>query len=90
MHRLSAHQWETNVLIGFMADAQIGHSLSRLYSVMGEKQVESVYCDFIKLPTDSGTSPLDGFFSFFLSAIFVPKIIHLTIIHTRMELYTAA
>ena len=34
---------------------RIGHSLSGLYSVMGEKQVESVYCDFTKLPTESGT-----------------------------------
>ena len=33
---------------------RIGHSLSGLYSVMGTKQVESVYCDFTKLPTDSG------------------------------------
>ena len=33
---------------------QIGHSLSGLYSVMGEKQVESVYCNFTKQPTDSG------------------------------------
>ena len=34
---------------------QIGHSLSGLYSVMmGDKQVESVYCNFTKLPTDSG------------------------------------
>ena len=34
--------------------SQIGHTLSGLYSVMGAKQVESVYCDFTKLPTDSG------------------------------------
>ena len=40
---------------------RIGHSLSGLYSMMGEKQVESVYCDFIKLPTDSGKSyVIDG------------------------------
>ena len=32
----------------------IGHALSGLYSVMGATQVESVYCDFTKLPTDSG------------------------------------
>ena len=32
-----------------------------LYSVMGEKQVESVYCDFTKLPTDSGKNyVIDG------------------------------
>ena len=34
---------------------RIGHSVSGLYSVMGAKQVESVYCDFTKLPTESGT-----------------------------------
>ena len=33
---------------------RIGYSLSGLYSVMGTKQVESVYCDFTKVPTDSG------------------------------------
>jgi hypothetical protein len=33
---------------------RIGHSLSGLYSVTGEKRVESVYCDFNKLPGDSG------------------------------------
>ena len=31
-----------------------GHTLSGLYSVMGGKQVESVYCDFTKIPSDSG------------------------------------
>ena len=34
---------------------RIGHSLSGLYSVMELTQVESVYCDFSKLPADSGT-----------------------------------
>ena len=33
---------------------RIGHSLSGLYSVMGTKRVESVYCDFTKLSTNSG------------------------------------
>ena len=33
---------------------QIGHTLSGLYSVMGDKQIESVFCDFTKIPTDSG------------------------------------
>jgi hypothetical protein len=31
-----------------------GHSLSGLYSVLGTAMVESVYCDFSKLPSDSG------------------------------------
>ena len=36
---------------------RMGHSLSRLYSVIGEKrEVEFVYCNFIKLTTDSGKS----------------------------------
>ena len=44
---------------------RIGHSLSGLYSVMGTEQVESVYCDFTKLPTDSGKSyVIDGLFKF--------------------------
>ena len=29
-----------------------GSAVSGLYSVMGTELVESVYCDFIKLPTD--------------------------------------
>ena len=33
---------------------RIGHTLNGLYSVMEAKRVESVYCDFTKLPTDSG------------------------------------
>jgi hypothetical protein len=32
----------------------IGHSLNGLYSIMGSKMVESVYCDFTKLPSDAG------------------------------------
>ena len=31
---------------------QIGHILSGIYSVRGAKSVESVYCEFAKLPTD--------------------------------------
>ena len=38
---------------------RIGHTLSGLYSVMGAIQVESVYCDFNKLPTDSGMSVVE-------------------------------
>jgi hypothetical protein len=33
---------------------RIGHTLSGLYSVIGNQMVESVYCDFTKLPGDSG------------------------------------
>ena len=32
----------------------IGHNLNGLYSVMGSKMVESVYCNFSKLPSDAG------------------------------------
>jgi hypothetical protein len=32
----------------------IGHTLNGLYSVMGAKMVENIYCDFTKLPSDSG------------------------------------
>ena len=55
---------------------RIGHSLSGLYSVMGTKQIESVYCDFSKLPTDSGTGIwLNNFFFYFslLSLMFLPR-----------------
>ena len=41
---------------------RIGHIFSGIYSVIEEEKVESVYCDFTKLPTDLGTSPLDGNF----------------------------
>ncbi|XP_046633654.1 uncharacterized protein LOC124313031 isoform X2 [Daphnia pulicaria] len=40
---------------------KIGHSLSGLYSVMGSKMVESVYCDFTKLPSDAGFQQWIGF-----------------------------
>ena len=33
---------------------KIGHHLNGLYSVMGSKMVESVFCDFTKLPSDAG------------------------------------
>jgi hypothetical protein len=32
----------------------IGHTLSGFYSVMGFSKMESVYCDFTKLPGDAG------------------------------------
>jgi hypothetical protein len=33
---------------------RIGHTLRGLYSVIGNQMVESVYCDFNKLPGESG------------------------------------
>jgi hypothetical protein len=32
----------------------IGHTLSGIYSVMGSAKMESVFCDFTKLPDDAG------------------------------------
>jgi hypothetical protein len=32
----------------------IGHTLNGFYSVMGSAKMESVYCDFTKLPSDAG------------------------------------
>jgi hypothetical protein len=32
----------------------IGHTLSGIYSVMGSAKMESVFCDFTKLPGDAG------------------------------------
>ncbi len=34
---------------------QIGHKKSGLYSVMGSNAIQTVYCDFIKSSSDSGT-----------------------------------
>ncbi|KAK4011386.1 hypothetical protein OUZ56_020500 [Daphnia magna] len=38
-----------------------GHTLSGLYSLMGVSMVESVYCDFSKLPHESGFQKWVGF-----------------------------
>ncbi len=32
----------------------IGHTLNGIFSVMGSVKMESVYCDFTKLPDDAG------------------------------------
>ena len=32
----------------------IGHTMNGFYSVMGPVKMESVYCDFTKLPDDAG------------------------------------
>jgi hypothetical protein len=32
----------------------IGHTLNGFYSVMGSAKMESIYCDFTKLPEDAG------------------------------------
>jgi len=33
---------------------KIGHTLNGFYDVKGEKEVRSVYCDFTKIPGDTG------------------------------------
>ncbi|XP_046462614.1 uncharacterized protein LOC124208790 isoform X1 [Daphnia pulex] len=38
-----------------------GHTLSGLYSVMGRAMIEAVYCDFNKLPFDSGFQTWIGY-----------------------------
>lgn len=37
---------------------RIGYTLSGMYNVMGTTMVESVYCDFTKMPNDSGINVL--------------------------------
>ncbi|XP_046645845.1 uncharacterized protein LOC124336186 [Daphnia pulicaria] len=39
----------------------VGHTLSGLYSVMGTSKMESVYCDFTKLPDDAGFQKWIGY-----------------------------
>ena len=40
--------------------SRIGHSLSGLYSVMGAKQIESVFCDFAKSHDHRGKQNRNG------------------------------
>ncbi|EFX79914.1 hypothetical protein DAPPUDRAFT_224885 [Daphnia pulex] len=40
---------------------RIGYTLSGMYNVMGTTMVESVYCDFTKLPNDSGFQKWMGY-----------------------------
>ena len=35
---------------------RIGHTLSGLYSVKGVQMIESIYCDFTKLPSETGVN----------------------------------
>ncbi|EFX82884.1 hypothetical protein DAPPUDRAFT_316257 [Daphnia pulex] len=41
--------------------ALIGHTLSGIYSVMGSAKMESVFCDFTKLPDDAGFQKWIGY-----------------------------
>ena len=40
----------------------IGHTLNGLYSVKGEKMIESIYCDFTQLPGDTSKFILEKLF----------------------------
>ena len=50
---------DLHILVRFECSGQLevghltGHTFSGLYSVMGTKLVESVYCEFTKTPTHS-------------------------------------
>ena len=39
---------------------KIGHTLSGIYSVMGSDNVETVYCDFTRLPYEQGEIDMVG------------------------------
>lgn len=59
VHTLGRFECTGQVVVSGMPSScedlwQIGHTLSGLYSVMGITKVESIYCDFTKLPTDTG------------------------------------
>ena len=43
----------------------IGHTLNGFYSIKGAKLMESVYCDFTKLPDDAGINVFVLFFTIF-------------------------
>lgn len=38
----------------------IGHTLNGLYSVLGTKQVETLHCDFSKLPREMGMNSINS------------------------------
>ncbi|EFX78422.1 hypothetical protein DAPPUDRAFT_246134 [Daphnia pulex] len=59
VHLLSRFECTGQVAVSGMPSScadlwRTGHSLSGLYSVLGTAMVESIYCDFSKLPSDSG------------------------------------
>ena len=63
----------------------LGHTLSGLYSVMGTDMVETVYCDFAKLPGDQNklTISLFQFNSEYLIIIKFDHELYLIYIHCR-------
>ena len=42
----------------------IGHTLNGFYSIKGEKMIESVYCDYTKLPGDTSKLIFKNYFLF--------------------------
>ena len=59
VHTLGRFECTGRVAVGGMPTScqdlwRMGHTLSGLYSVLGTKMVESVSCDFTKIPSDAG------------------------------------
>ena len=61
MHQAIGRQRNAKILCGFVADRPFPEWIIFGDGETTVNQVESVYCDFIKLPTDSGKSyVIDG------------------------------
>jgi hypothetical protein len=59
VHTLGRFQCSGQVAISGIAKScedlwRIGHSLNGVYFIVGSAMMESVYCDFTKLPEDAG------------------------------------
>lgn len=59
IHTLGRFECSGQVVINGLASScedlwHIGHTLTGFYTVMGTKMIETVYCDFAKLPDDEG------------------------------------
>ncbi|XP_046451016.1 uncharacterized protein LOC124199278 [Daphnia pulex] len=66
VHTLGRFECTGQVTVSGMATScldlwRIGHTLSGLYSVVGTNMVESVYCDFTKIPSDVGFQKWIGY-----------------------------
>ncbi|XP_046458291.1 uncharacterized protein LOC124205042 [Daphnia pulex] len=66
VHTLGRFQCSGQVTISGMPKScedlwRIGHSLNGVYSVVGSAMMESVYCDFTKLPEDPGFQKWIGY-----------------------------
>lgn len=72
VHTLGRFECTGQVTVSGMATScldlwRIGHTLSGLYSVVGPKMIESVYCDFTKIPGETGKIFSWRFFKMFLA-----------------------